>query len=313
MAILTVTLNPALDLETSVVQLRPRDKLRCTSPRVDPGGGGINVAHAIHALGGRALAAVAVQGSSGAELTNGLSVAGIPFLALPAPGPTRHNLSVIEEATGEQYRFIFPGPAWTPADLNQAQTLLLEAVTATDLVVLSGSVPPGVTGDDLVGLANALQARGAKVIVDTSGPGLAAMADHARDLCVLRMDDVEAADLVGYPLVTLAETKAVAARLVSQGVAEAVIIARGAEGSVLATRGGAWSAPAIDVPVQSLTGAGDSFVGSVAIALERGADWPEVLCCGCAAASSAVMTPATALCDAVTYADLLRRTRPERI
>ena len=110
MGILTITLNPAVDLETRTPELVPGDKLRCTPPRVDPGGGGINVARAIHVLGGQARAAVAVGGPVGTGLVERLRAAGHDVAPLPSPGETRQNLSVIEEDTGAQYRFIFPGP-----------------------------------------------------------------------------------------------------------------------------------------------------------------------------------------------------------
>ncbi len=68
MAILTVTLNPALDLETTTPEIVPGEKLRCTEPARDPGGGGINVARAIVQLGGAATALVAAGGAGGDTL-----------------------------------------------------------------------------------------------------------------------------------------------------------------------------------------------------------------------------------------------------
>ncbi|MFZ1348312.1 MAG: 1-phosphofructokinase family hexose kinase, partial [Tabrizicola sp.] len=50
--ILTLTLNPALDMATEVHELIPGHKLRCAEPLLDPGGGGLNVSRAIKALGG---------------------------------------------------------------------------------------------------------------------------------------------------------------------------------------------------------------------------------------------------------------------
>ena len=54
--IVTLTMNPALDITTNVDVVRPTDKLRCAATRYDPGGGGINVAHIAHVLGGSVLA-----------------------------------------------------------------------------------------------------------------------------------------------------------------------------------------------------------------------------------------------------------------
>ena len=66
--ILTLTLNPALDMASDVAQMIPDEKLRCTDPRLDPGGGGLNVSRAIHALGGESLALVALGGLTGDRL-----------------------------------------------------------------------------------------------------------------------------------------------------------------------------------------------------------------------------------------------------
>ena len=66
--VLTLTLNPALDMATDVPRMVPDEKLRCSDPSLDPGGGGINVARAIHALGGESLALVALGGLTGDRL-----------------------------------------------------------------------------------------------------------------------------------------------------------------------------------------------------------------------------------------------------
>ena len=305
MAIVTVTLNPALDLETQTDHLEPGQKLRCSEPRRDPGGGGINVARAIQILGGSATAAMAVGGPVGAGLAQLLREAGIVVAELPAPGGTRQNLSVIETSTGQQFRFIFPGPSWTEVDLTATTAALRDVVAPGDLVILSGSLPPGLTAAQFVGLARDLAAMGADVVADTSGAALSAVAAAGASLKVLRMDSEEAETLAGRVLPTRADSAAMALDLVAACAAEIVIVARGADGSILATDQGAWFAPAVEVEVASVTGAGDSFVGGAMLALSRGAEVADVLQWGCAAASSAVTTEATELCNRATFERLL--------
>jgi 6-phosphofructokinase 2 len=305
MAILTVTLNPALDLETHVDRLIPGQKLRCTPPRRDPGGGGINVARAVVAMGGEATAAFASSGPGGAGLAQRLAQSGVGVATLPAPGDTRQNLSVIEEATGAQYRFIFPGPTWGATDIAAVRAALLPLIAPGDLVVLSGSLPPGLSSADIVELARALSAADDQVVADTSGAPLAALAKAGLGLKVLRMDDAEAREMTGRPLADPADSAAVARDLVAAGAAEIAILARGAEGSILASARGCWFAPAADVPVASLTGAGDSFVAGATLALSRGMPLPDVLVWGVSAASAAVTTEATELCDPEVFARLV--------
>ena len=66
--ILTVTLNPALDLATETARVVPELKLRCAPPLVDPGGGGINVSRAIARMDGLSTAVVALGGPAGARV-----------------------------------------------------------------------------------------------------------------------------------------------------------------------------------------------------------------------------------------------------
>lgn len=305
MAILTVTLNPAIDLETTTPQIVPGEKLRCTEPRRDPGGGGLNVARAITQLGGQAVALVAAQGMAGAELARMLADHGVAMEHLPAPGDLRQNLSVIEGASGQQFRFIFPGPTWAAADVALVQAALLNRAGPGDWLVLSGSLPPGIAPETQVAMVRALTGQGVRVVADTSGAALAALASARTLMAVLRMDQVESEALAGRALPDLFDSADFAADLVRSGAARTVILARGAEGSVLAAETGRWFAPAADVPVVSRTGAGDSFVAGAVLALSRGQPLPEVLSWGCAAASAAVTTPATALCEAATLQALL--------
>jgi 6-phosphofructokinase 2 len=88
-AIVTLTMNPALDIATSTDRVVPTHKLRCTPPRYDPGGGGINVARAIRALGGDALAIFPAGGPAGALIRQLLEEEGVPHQAITVAGFTR--------------------------------------------------------------------------------------------------------------------------------------------------------------------------------------------------------------------------------
>ncbi|WP_246026717.1 1-phosphofructokinase family hexose kinase [Paracoccus luteus] len=295
--ILTVTLNPALDIATAVDSVVPEIKLRCDAPQVDPGGGGINVSRAIDRMGGRSTALVAVGGGAGARLATLLAQAGLTVLRLDAPGETRHSLSVTDRGTGQQFRFVLPGPEWGTLDVRAALDALAAAAPRDGLVVLSGSNPPGVPPEFAAMAAARLTPTGSRLIVDTSGKALASVAAaQGAPVELLRMDDAEAATLCGAPLPTRADTADFAARLAASGAARTVIIARGPDGNIIATPDGRWHVAAHDVPVASKVGAGDSFVAGYALGIARG--WPvaDAMGLGAAAASATVMTPATDLC-----------------
>lgn len=300
--VVTLTLNPALDMSSEVPSLIPDQKLRCTEPLLDPGGGGLNVSRAIAALGGESLALVALGGLTGDRLAGLIRAEGVPFLALTAPGETRQSLTVTEQSTGRQYRFMLPGPHWSEQDQERVFTLLRASARPGAFGVISGSQPPGVPLDFPARLARAMP--GLNVVLDTSGPALnEAVAHPIPGLAILRMDGDEAETLAGSQLITRSDSADFAASLVEKGVAKCVIVARGADGSVLVDKDRRIFAKAAKVKVKSTVGAGDSFVAGLVLSLARGETPEASLAMGTAAASAAVTTDATQLCK---RADVMR-------
>ena len=295
--ILTITLNPALDVSTSVPEVVPETKLRCAAPLTEPGGGGVNVARAIAHQGGRASALVALGGHNGARLRALLHLEGIDVVPFDTPGETRQSLAVTDESQGVQYRFVLPGPVWDDTLLARFRTRLSGSVPTGGLVVLSGSQPPGVPDTFPQTVARAVEMHEARLLVDTSGPSLMRLrqgglgAHH-----ILRLDGAESELLAGVPLPDRAALTGFAQSLVDDGVAGMVILAMGPKGSVLVSGKGAWHAVTPLVPVRSKVGAGDSFVGAFCLALSRQQSLPQALSMGVAAASAAVMSDGTALC-----------------
>ena len=295
--ILTITLNPTVDFSTSAKRVRPERKVRCDAALRDPGGGGVNVARAIHILGGDACAFAAVGGHMGQILLSLLGGEGVQVHPFDIPGETRQSMAVTERRTGQQYRFVMPGPIWDAALVKQVLIEIHQTVPKNGYVVLSGSNPPGVPDDFPAMLERQIDGTGARLVVDTSGRALRRIAtEPTNPPYLLRMDKAEAEELADEPLETVETLAKFATHLVKRGVAQVIVMALGPKGSVLATGNERWHAAAADVPVRSKVGAGDSFVGALVLALSRG-DAPSLaLQKGAAAASAAVMTDATRLC-----------------
>ncbi len=308
-AILTVTLNPALDLATSVARVLPGPKLRCAEPLTDPGGGGINISRAIRNLGGDSRAFAALGGALGEALAALLATAGIKMERFAAPGATRLSFAVTETASGGQYRFMLPGPLWSAPDVTRVLAAITTAAPPGGFVVLSGSQPPGVPADFPALLHAALTPTGARLLIDTSGAPLRALVAGPARPYMLRMDGPEAEDLAGRPLPDRAASLDFAADLVGRGAADVVILARGAEGSVLASQGQRLFSPAAKVSVVSKIGAGDSFMAALVLALSRGQGLAEAMQWGTAAASAAVTSRGTGLCQRADVERLLEECR----
>lgn len=308
--IVTITVNPALDLSTEAAAVIPDQKLRCSAPLTHPGGGGVNVSRAIAKLGGSSRSLLAYGGGTGQTLVSMLRAEGLEPQSLGVSHATRQSLSVRDGQTGLQYRFMLPGPDWSDAECTTARDTILNAIGKDTLVVPSGSLPPGMDAGFFPDLQGDIAAKGGRMILDTSGKALALAASRPLGLYVLRMDRDEARGLSGAPLETVQQIAVFAAALRDRGVARIVMIAAGAEGTVIASEDwrGLTRPPAVK-PLSKI-GAGDSFVAGFALAIIRGADPVAACCAGTAAATSAVTTDGTELCkrdDTERFRPLVRR------
>ncbi len=294
--IITITVNPALDLSTEAPAVIPDRKLRCSTLVVHPGGGGVNASRAIANLGGRSKTLIALGGPTGDRVRHLLEAEGLEVHSLGVDHGTRESMSVKDQATGLQYRFMMPGPDWTEADCNAARAAVLNAVTEGAIVIPSGSMPPGMSPEFFLDLVGPVTERGGRMILDTSGEALTRAAHSNSGLFVLRMDLVEAEELTGRRLSKIEEVAEVTRNLFDAKSAEIVMIAADAQGTVIACK--EWlglTRPPFVVP-NSKIGGGDSFIGAFAHAISQGKDPVEACCWGTAAAASAVTQAGTDLC-----------------
>lgn len=292
--IVTIALNPALDKSSSVAHVRPGAKLRCEPPRFDPGGGGVNVARAIWRLGGEALALYTMGGPQGQMLMSLLDEEGGEHRPVRIGGATRESLTVIEGATGQQYRFGFPGPALAEKEWTFFLDYLAGMDPPPDYVVASGSLPRGVPTDVYGRLARHVRDLGGRMIVDTWGEPLVEAAEAG--VYLLKPNIRELGQIAGRDLQGDREIEAAARGLIDDGDNEALIVSLGAGGALVVTAEGNERIAAPTVPIQSRIGAGDSMVGGITLGLARGWDVPVAARYGVAAGAAAVMTPGTQLC-----------------
>src|SRR5262249_30374685 len=138
--VVTVTMNPAIDLSVSVERVTPFHKLRSSEGRRDPGGGGINVARVLKRLGADVTAIYPAGGTLGLLLRQLVEKEGISQINILIAAETREDFTVNERETGIHYRFVLPGPALTE---DEWHACLSPFAAHTRFVVCSGSLPPG--------------------------------------------------------------------------------------------------------------------------------------------------------------------------
>ncbi len=292
---LTLTMNPAVDLSTSVGEIVPSHKLRCAAPEFHPGGGGINVARVLHRLGAPTLALYAAGGPSGERLGALLAQEAVPARCLTVAGETRESFTVRELSSGREYRFVLPGPQVTPQEWQACLDLLKSLPDAPTWLVASGGLPPGVPEDFYARVARIARERGSRFVIDSAGAPLAAALEEGVWLAKPSLRELRG--LTGLALETPAQQREAAQGLVLRGKAQAIALSLGDEGALFASAQAVLHAPALAVDVVSTVGAGDSFLAALLWALDAGQGDREAFRQAMAAGAAALLSPGTALCQ----------------
>lgn len=278
-AVRTLTLNPSIDVSSDTETVEPERKVRTMHERIDPGGGGINVARVLHRLGTSVEAIYLAGGATGGSLDELLKRAGLARRLVPIADDTRTSLTIHEHSTGKEYRFVPEGPTITPAELDACLDAI--ATASCDYFVASGSLPPAVRDDFYATVGAKIRESGGRFILDTSGAELRAALD-AGGIYLLKssyeeLDAPEAADIVG------------------SGKAEQVALTCGAEGAQLITVDGTLALPSVRLETVSTVGAGDSFLAGMTHGLATGLPPAEAFRIALAAGAAATLSPGTDL------------------
>lgn len=309
--IVTLTLNPALDVSTASEAVTPEHKLRCDEPRFDAGGGGINVARVVRELGGTALALYPRGGPTGEMLERLLETQGLPRRAISIAGLTRESFTVTEKRSGEEYRFVLPGPTLTEAEWQACLDALAEAAVGAGFIVASGSLPPGAPVDFYARVARLAKKHGARFVVDSSGEPLRAALEEG--VYLAKPNRKEFQSLTGVTGNDAASLAPAARDFVMRGAAEVLVVSMAADGAMVTTRDTQLRAVPPPVETNSSVGAGDSFVAGMTTALARGLPPSEAFRWGVAAGTAALITPGTELCRRGDVERLLEQVRSEAV
>ena len=301
--ILTVTPNPAFDYTIRLDELEIGRRAKYRDPLIEPTGKGINVSRMVRRLGEPTFALGFSAGLTGDLLKQGLDREGVPHDLVEIPGLTRINVTLLTGPEGSATHLHGPGPGVSSEDLLRLRERLTAHLARARILLLSGSLPPGMSPAAAVDLLR--DARGVRTIVDAEGELLAAAVDARVDL--VKPNLFEAGQFLGRELSGV-EAAATAARdIVARGAGTAVITLRG-EGAVASNAGRCWHVRAPREEVVRAIGAGDSFAAGLAVALSRGADLPEALRHAAAAGAAAALHSGTGLGNPDEVARLLKLT-----
>ena len=292
-AIVTLTFNPALDKSSSVSQLISEKKLKCTPPIYEPGGGGINVARAIHKLGGDVLALYLAGGPAGDQLGNMLQNEGIGIDAIQISENTRENLIIADLASRKQYLFDMPGPHINPGEWQQCLKHL-ELLNDLKYIVASGSLPPGLPDNIFLSLSALAEKKRAKLVIDTSGRALQLAVQCSA--WMIKPNLRELGLLAGKEDLGVEMAGPIARQLIAQKFCQVILVSLGAEGALLVDSETITRLMQPKEKVKSTVGAGDSLVAGMIYKLSLGETLVEAARYGVACGCAATLKPGSELC-----------------
>ena len=281
--IITVTCNPSFDKTLEVPCFAPGRTLKARTLHRQPAGKGVNVSRCIAALGGRS-AATGFLGRAEIPIYAGSfeqSRAVVDFV--PVAGDTRQNVTIRDPERNAETHLREEGFSVAPADVAALERKLSELAAPGDVVIFSGSLPPGMQPADLARLVRLCAGAGCSVAVDSSGPALAEAVQPGVWLAKPNRDELE--ELVSRAVQSDEDVRRAAAEL--RETVEILLVTLGDDGAICFANDRAWKAAVkVDV-VRNSVGTGDAFLAGFIVAHLNGQPPDACLCravaCGAAA------------------------------
>ena len=293
-SIVTITFSPCIDKSASVPALIPEKKLQCSTVKLEPGGGGINVARAIKKLGGNATAIFPSGGYTGKYLNHLVQEEDIPSIIIQTTKETRENIIILDEKSNNQYRFGMPANELSEDEWKKCLQALDE-LDNPDFIVVSGSLPPGVPMrmfEELSGIAKNKQS---KLVVDTSGKALKEALKQG--VYLVKPNIGELASLAGVEKIEMDKVEETAMSVIQQYHCDVIVVSLGKDGAMLVTAKESYKVASPKVKTRSTVGAGDSMVAGIIYSLVNGNNLQEALRFGVACGTATTMNPGTELFD----------------
>jgi 1-phosphofructokinase len=300
--IVTVTLNPAIDKSLTVPRFEVGKTNRGEVRRIDAGGKGINVAKAVKQFGEEVCALGFVAGSNGHFILQALAASGIPADFSNVPGETRVNLKIHDPVNGTETELNEPGFQVFPEHLQAMKQKVKKYAPRCEVMIFSGSLPPGSPPEIFAELIAIARDLGAKCILDTAGPALRRGLE-TRPL-LIKPNRAEVEGLLQERLSTRSQLAEAARKLLEMGAEEAVI-SMGADGAVAATAQDLLSALPPAVVPRSSVGAGDAMVAALAYGEVKHLPFRESFRLAVAASAAAVTMEGSKVADLALIQSLI--------
>lgn len=288
--IITVTLNAAIDKRYVVNGFKEGEVNRVTDCDYVPGGKGLNVSKTAKIAGADVLATGFAGGHAGLYIIEEVEKSGVKTDFVKVAGESRSCINIYDEINKTQTEFLEPGVNITKEKEEEFCNRFLNIVPLCNVVVISGSVPKGVSPNIYPRLVKIAKDAGKKVIVDTSGTLLKDVIEAKPSMIKPNIDEIKM--LTGIDSLSFEQLIESGIKLQKSGI-ERVVISLGSEGSILFVDDGVYRASVPKIHAVNTVGCGDCMTAGFAIGFERNMTPVETLRFASAASAASAMRKET--------------------
>jgi len=304
--IVVVSLNPSIDRTLMLSEFHIGETNRVQNVRVDAGGKGVNVCLHLRALDAEEVRCIGFMRQKDETMfSDVLSGAGVSYRWLSLPGRVRTNTKICTD-DGTLTEVNESGEAVAERDVDELKKICRQEFSSADVVVLTGSVPPGVPKNIYAELTAMAKECGAICLLDADGDALRLGIEASPTLVKPNRSELER--LLERDLPDDGALCAAADELIKRKIAYGCI-SLGEDGALFFSDAWKLRMPALNVPVRSTVGAGDAMTAAFALALEQQMGEKEAFYLAVSASAAAVTTEGTQPVDKMLAQKLMRMSR----
>lgn len=273
MNIITLTLNPAIDVHCYADDFVPFSENLFDVTSADAGGKGINISRALNVANVKNTAIVAVGDDNGDAFLKKLDDERISYKKITLSGRIRENVT-LHTKNNPETRISFSGFSSDNSIIDKCEKILDKEDLRESIITVTGRLPDGVDIEYVKGFIKRLKKQGAKIVIDSRSFTKEDIIDTGAWL--IKPNEEEIKMYTDIPVDGI-ESAAKASRKIKEQGIENVMISLGGAGAVLSSYDGTYYAKAPKIDVVSTIGAGDSMVAGFIAAIKKGKSYKEAL------------------------------------
>lgn len=308
--ILTVTMNPSIDVSYPLEELNIDTVNRIEKVSKTAGGKGLNVSRVLSQLNAPLTATGVVGGKFGDYLTEQLDKDGIPHSFSKIEGETRSCIAILHE--GKQTEILESGPEVTAEEQEAFVAHFEELMADTDFITISGSLPKGINHDFYSLLIDKATEADVKVLLDTSGATLKASLENTHKPFLIKPNETEIADLLGKEIHSNDELVEALEDKEFDGI-EWIVVTLGADGAIVKHQKNYYRVDIPTIKVVNPVGSGDSTIAGLAYALSEGKSPEDVIKSGMVTGMLNTLEEKTGFINVDNFETLFKQIKVEKI